>query len=53
MSYASRTKKFKIILSVFQLVEADISFDCDTRSRVSQIRIVAGDNGKSFAFWFP
>lgn len=38
---------------MFQLVEADISFDCDPRSRVSQIRIGGGDNRKSFAFWLP
>lgn len=46
------TEKFEI-LSALQLIEADICFDSDTGSRVTKIRIVARNNGKSFSFGLP
>jgi len=47
------TQKLKVIFAMFQLIEADVSFNGDTRPRVTKVGIAAGDDGKALAFGLP
>ena len=46
-------EKLEVTLASFKTVEADVSLDGDTRSRVSVVGIAGGDDGESFTFRFP
>jgi len=47
------TEEFEVIFAMLQLIEADVCLDGDTRTRITEIRVVAGDYCKSFALRFP
>ena len=46
-------EKLEVTLASFKTVEADVSLDGNTRSRVSVVGIAGGDDGESFTFRFP
>lgn len=48
-----RTQKPEIVLGSVELIETNVSFDSDTRARVTEIRIATRNDGKSLAFGFP
>lgn len=38
---------------MFQLIEADVGFDRNSRARVAEIWVIAGDDSESLAFRLP
>lgn len=40
LNRAMRTKEFKVVLGLVELIEADIGLDGDARTGVSKVRIV-------------
>ena len=47
------TKQSKVVLAVVQLIKADISFDGNSGSGVTDIGVVAWYNSKALSFWLP
>jgi hypothetical protein len=47
------TEQLEVVLAMLKLIEADICFDCDTRSGIPNIRVTAGHDGETLAFGFP
>lgn len=47
------TKQLKVTFPTNELVEANIGLDISTRTRVTEVRVAAGDDGETLSLGLP
>jgi hypothetical protein len=47
------TEQLKIVFAMFELIEADVCFDSNSRSGVTEVRIIARHNCEPFPLGLP